>query len=44
MAATLHRRTQRGGEILPRRDRQVAHPPAADVGGVGSIDPVTVEQ
>ena len=36
--------TQRGGQILSGGDGQVAHPAAADVGGVGTTDPVTVDQ
>jgi hypothetical protein len=44
MAATLHGRTQRSGEIPLGGDRQVAHAAAADVGGVGPVDPIAVEQ
>ena len=35
---------QRGGEIPGGGDRQVAHPAAAHVGGVGAVDPVAVDQ
>ena len=44
MSGTLHGRTERGSEILGGRDRQVARPAAAHVGGVAAADPVAAAQ
>ena len=43
MSGTLHG-PERGSEFRGGGDRQVAHPAAADVGGIGTVDPVAAGQ